>query len=35
LRSTRPPCMEFGDLPSAASKPVRRAGVVTAGAATQ
>jgi hypothetical protein len=35
LRSTRPPCMDFADLPSAATRAVRRPGLVTSGAATQ
>jgi hypothetical protein len=35
LRSTKPPCMDFGDLPSAATRPVRRPGVVASGAVIQ
>jgi hypothetical protein len=35
LRSTKPPCMEFADLPSAATRPLRRPGVVPSGAVTQ
>jgi hypothetical protein len=35
LRSTRPPCMDFSDLPSVVARTVRRPGVVTAGAAAQ